>query len=291
MNTTGSEHTLHLHSPKIDKYTLQRAFLFLREGDEDEIYVTKTPTSKSSLGLRKEYVNLEVIDFDRFFRIENGNKKLRIVLDTSSICREARFNTNTFDLVVKLEEFINRLCEKRPTKCLCTYNVALLDSQMIKQLVDYHNKLLLTTNDVTLLSGDSTDRSELPKDSVEEIVKNNLETIFLALLQRSPMCGIDIMQEIHRDFNVFLSPGAVYPLLHTLNDRGLLRFKVIGKTKRYFPADGEAEEEIQNILEERLQVSKFLSGYLKHTMASGQGEEIGFTGESKPLQEKGQRLR
>jgi DNA-binding PadR family transcriptional regulator len=272
VNPQSSEHTLHLHSPKIDKYTIQMPYLFLCDGEEEAIYVTSNPSNRLPSDLGKRDFNFEVVDFNRFFRLENGLEQLRIVVDASSMCREARFHADAFDFVLKLEGFINRLCEKRPTKCLCTYDVALLDPQMIKQLTQHHGKLLLTTSDVTVLSGDSIDRSELPKDSFEEIVKNNLETIVLALLQRRPMCGIEIMQEIHRDFNVFLSPGAVYPLLHTLDERGLLRFEVLGKAKRYFPAGEEAEEEIQSILKERIQVSTFLSGYLRHTITSDHGK-------------------
>ena len=275
-NLYRSEHILHLYSPKVDKYTLQKPFLLLSDGDEEEIYVTRNLINPMPSEFRGKQANIEVVELERFFRLEDGNKRLRIVSDASSLCREARFNANSFNLVLRLEEFINKLCEKRPIKCLCTYDVALLDPKMIKQLANYHNKLLLTTSDITVLSGDPIDGSELPHDSFEEIVKNNLETIVLALLQKRPMCGMEIMEAIHRDLNVFLSPGAVYPLLHMLNSRGLLRLEIIGKTKRYLPADEKAEEEIQNILKEHIQVSKFLSWYLRHTTTPDKGEEADF---------------
>lgn len=275
-NPNRSEHILHLYSAKVDKYTLQKPFLFLCDGDEEAIYVTTNSINHMPPEFRSGQVNVEVVGSERFFRLEDRNKRLRIVLDASSLCREARFDANSFNLALRLEEFINKLCEKRPIKCLCTYDVALLDPKMIEQLAKHHHKLLLTTSDITVLSGDSIDGSELSKDSFAEIVKNNLETIVLALLQKRPMCGMEIMEAIHRDFNVFLSPGAVYPLLHTLNSKGLVRFEIIGKTKRYLPADEKAEEEIQNILKEHIHVSKFLSWYLRHTTTPDQEEEVDF---------------
>ena len=267
---TQSEHILHLYSPKVDKYSIQKPVLFFGDSNEEAIYVTRSSVNSLPFGFISKQGNPEIIDPEQFFKIKDGTKRLRIVIDASSICEGTRFDANSFTFILDLEEFINKLVEKRPIKCLCTYDVTLLDPSMNKQLVKYHNRLLLTTSDVTVLSGSSIDKSEFPSDSFKEIVKNNLETIVLALIQKKPMCGMDIMEIIHKEFNVFLSPGTVYPLLHLLNSRGLLRFEATGKTKRYISADQKAEEEIQNILKEQIQVSKFLSGYLTRTMISNQ---------------------
>jgi len=264
VNKKWSEHILHLHSPKIDKHTIQKPFLFLSDDNEDAIYVTRSSLNRQTSGTMSASVNPKIIDFEQVMRLKDSTERLRIVLDASSIPGKNGFNEKSFNLALRLEGFINELSAKRPTKCLCTYDLALLKPKMIQLLANHHNQLLLTTNDITVLSGSPVDRSELPKDSIEEIVKNNLEAIVLALLQKRPMCGMEIMETIHREFNVFLSPAFVYPLLRTLNDRRLVRFEVIGKTKRYLPANEKAEKEIQNILNEHIQVSKFLNWYLKH---------------------------
>jgi DNA-binding PadR family transcriptional regulator len=37
------------------------------------------------------------------------------------------------------------------------------------------------------------------------------------------MCGYDIIKEIFSKYDVFLSQGAVYPILYTLEEEGILR--------------------------------------------------------------------
>jgi DNA-binding PadR family transcriptional regulator len=113
-----------------------------------------------------------------------------------------------------------------------------------------------------MLSGDFIDKSRLSYSSVEKMVKDNLETIILALLQRKTMCGIEIIGTIHMEFNVLLSPGTIYPLLQSLKDRGLLTSDKNGKAKTYAPAK-DAEPKIKKIIEERIQTRKLLTDYLQ----------------------------
>lgn len=267
-----AEHTLHLYSPSLDKLNIQRAFLVSNEKDERAIYVTRSPAA-SVIGELNSTSNIEptIIEPEELarFDIEKAGK-LRIVVDGDSLFdREA----SDIDDVYKMEEHINKLREKFSIRCLCTHNLVKLDSERIKRLAKYHNKLLLTTSDVTVLSGDLFDKSELSDDSVERIVKNDLDTIVLALILMKPMCGVEIMATVHRDFNVLLSPAAIYPLLHNLKKRGLLESEESGKAKIYFPANEEAKGEITRILTERVQVSKLLNRYLQQPTTFDENKE------------------
>jgi len=93
-------------------------------------------------------------------------------------------------------------------------------------------------------------------------VKDNLETIILALLQKKPMCGTDIIETVHLEFNVLLSPGTVYPLLHSLKDRRLVTFKKHGKAKTY-ALDKPAGPKVAKLLNEQIQARNLLNHYLQ----------------------------
>jgi DNA-binding PadR family transcriptional regulator len=201
-------------------------------------------------------VELGIIKPEELRDLENkGNCKLRIIIDAGSIDQEDKE-------IREREHYINELGKKQPLRCLCTYDVTRLDPDTIRQFAAYHNHLQLTTNDITMLSGDFIDKSRLSYDSVEKMVKDNLETIILALLQRKTMCGTEIIGTIHLEFNVLLSPGTIYPLLQSLKDKGLLTSDKNGKAITYAPAR-DAELKIKNIIEERIQARKLLTNYLQ----------------------------
>lgn len=63
--------------------------------------------------------------------------------------------------------------------------------------------------------------------SKEKFIRQNLETIILSLLQQQPMCGYEIIV-INQKFNIFMSPGTVYPLLYSLEGRDILKSEVRG---------------------------------------------------------------
>ncbi len=252
----GLDHTLHLYTSKVDRYEIQRAFLVFMRKDERAVYVTRNDPASLVKEFKSMNVELEIIKPEELRDLENkGNCNLRIIIDAGSMLDQE-------DQEIKeRERYINELGKKQPLRCLCTYDVTRLDPDTIRQFAAYHNHLQLTTNDVTMLSGNYIDKSRLSYDSVEKIVKDNLETIVLALLQRKTMCGTEIIGTIHLEFNVLLSPGTIYPLLQSLKDKGLLTSDKDGKAKRYAPAKG-AESEIENIIEERTQARRLLTNYL-----------------------------
>lgn len=253
----GLNHTLHLYTLKVDKYSIQRAFLASIKKDEKIVYVTADDPTSPIQEFNSMNVELEIIKPEEIRDLENGkNCKLRIIIDAGSIPNQKDAE------VEERESYLNELSKKHPINCLCTYDVTKLNPETIKQLAMYHNQLQLTTSDLTILSEDLFDRSKLSDASIEKMVKDNLETIILALLQKKPMCGTDIIGTIHLEFNVLFSPGTIYPLLQSLKEKGLLTSEKHGKAKIYAPAE-DAQLKIRSIINEHIQARKLLNHYLQ----------------------------
>lgn len=257
-NVKGLSHTLHLYTSKVDKYTIQKAFLTSIGSDEKTVYVTAD--NPKSVTQKFDSVNneLKIIKPEEIRNLKNEkNSKLRIIIDAGSMPKQEDVE------VEERENYINELSKKHSINCLCTYDVSKLNPNIIKQLTIHHNHLQLTTTDLTVLSGDLFDKSKLSDSSIEKMVKDNLETIILALIQKKPMCGMDIMKTILQEFNVLLSPGTIYPLLHSLAEKGLLMSEKYGKAKTYVLAE-EAKLKIERLVDEHIQARKLLNHYLKH---------------------------
>jgi len=253
----GTNHILHLYTSKVDKYAIQAAFLASSQKKEEVIYVTEDKMKSSGPELNFANAKLRIIRPKEFksLKIEEDAQRSFIIDAGSFIGKE---KTEEID---EIEGYINELGKNRAISCLCTYDVSKLSPDMIKQLAKYHNKLRLTTSDLTVLSGDF-EKSQLSNHSVEKMVKDNLETIILALLQKKPMCGTNIMETIHLEFNVLLSPGTIYPLLHSLQERRLIQFEKQGKAKTYMIAE-DAEAQIKRLVNEQIQARNLLNNYLQ----------------------------
>jgi len=207
-------HTLHLYTPKVDKYTIQRAFLIPAQNEKQVVYVTTSDQATLMREFNPADVKLRIISPEGLKKEEP--REMQLIVDAGSMVDQKSAE------IEERENFLNAFCKGRNIDCLCTYDVAKLSFEKIKQLAGYHNQLRLTTSDLTLLSGDLFDESKVSGDSIEKMVKDNLENIILAILQKETMCGLDIIGTIHLKFNVLLSPGTIYPLLHSLKQKGLL---------------------------------------------------------------------
>ncbi len=63
---------------------------------------------------------------------------------------------------------------------------------------------------------------DLDKAWRERLVKNHLDLIILRLLKAKPRWGYEINLEIRDRFKVYLSAGTLYPLLHSMEEKGYL---------------------------------------------------------------------
>jgi DNA-binding PadR family transcriptional regulator len=92
--------------------------------------------------------------------------------------------------------------------------------------------------------------SELQKESdIESMVKKNLEMIVLSILKTHPMCGQDIVKEIFRQYQVFISQSSVYTILYSLKEKNILEASTIKgdlRSKVYIPT--EKGNEIMNAM-------------------------------------------
>lgn len=76
-------------------------------------------------------------------------------------------------------------------------------------------------------------------------VKTSLDLVVLAILNGKPMHGYRIMAAIHTEFGVLLSPGTLYPLLHSLEEKKLVESRVKGG-KKVYEATNEGRTRFQN---------------------------------------------
>jgi len=193
---------------------------------------------------------------------------LRIVVDAGSISLSepelmknyTQTRKGNYIDHLKREEYLKENCVNHTI--LCTYDMSKLNPELVKQLVTFHDKLILTTSDVILLAGESPDRTSISEDAVQQLVKDELESVVLTLLLRKPLCGVDIIKAVYDQFNVLLSPGTVYPLLHVLEKRGMLKCEYGVKNKTYKLAEA-TKEKIFQMLEERVRASMLLSSFLQ----------------------------
>jgi len=75
--------------------------------------------------------------------------------------------------------------------------------------------------------------------------KTSLDLVVLAILNGKPMYGYKIMATIHKEFGVLLSPGSLYPLLHSLEEKKLVESHVEGG-KKVYAATHEGRTRFQN---------------------------------------------
>ena len=231
-------HALHLYTPDINKYAIQ--IPFLAQGKEKRIYITSdVKTAANELKGMK-------VDITKPEEFKASRRNTRIVVD--AIPSFLKFE----------EKFQNLKCS-----VLCTYDLTKLDSAMLSQLAKLHDKLILTTESATILSGERVQKLEkLDEKGVEKFVKSELPAIVLALILNKPICGRDITKVLHKKFNVLISPGSLYPLLKDLEKKGLLscEYGIKNKNKIYRV---KKKENVKEILNRHLQASRFVLKFLE----------------------------
>ena len=93
----------------------------------------------------------------------------------------------------------------------------------------------------------------------EKFVKQNLEKIVLSLLKHQPLCGYDVIKTIFQRFNIPVSHGRVYPLLYSLEDRGILKSEIkMGARIKVYSITERGTELIKSRSGEFTKVRKYL---------------------------------
>lgn len=151
---------------------------------------------------------------------------------------------------------------EKQNRAVCIYNLDKLHPSMLKQLVDFHDKMILSVNKVRLLSDKMLDKeiSNLDPEVVENIVKRELKNIVLSLLLSKPMCGTELTKILYEKFKVLISPGMLYPTLKELDKSGLLKYEYKLKNKVYRV---QQKEQAEILLKNHIKVSSVLSQFLE----------------------------
>jgi len=240
----GSRRVLHLYTSTVDKYAIHKTFL--SEGNGRSVYITNEDPKEVREKLHKP--KLTVIPPRSMRRIPSCKT---VVIDGASIAEE---------------EFTK--CADNLTlgqAVLCTFDTSKLNPKKIKELAEKHDKLILTTDGTTVVSEKSL--KNLPNNGmIDEFVKKELKTIVLALLLGKPMCGTDIKKKIFEKFNILLSSGTLYPLLHELEGKKLLTCRYGVKTKTYEPTD---KKQIEDMLNEHIDIKNLLNNFLQKAIKGG----------------------
>lgn len=147
------------------------------------------------------------------------------------------------------------------SSAICVYNIDEIEHSILKHLVDAHDKMLLSIDNVRVISDKNLEKEldNLSPDIVENLVKRELKNIVLSLIMSKPMSGIDIVKILYEKFKVFISPGMLYPTLHELEKKGLLKFEYKLKNKVY---SIQEKEQAIILLKNHVRVNSLLSQLL-----------------------------
>lgn len=256
------EHLLHVYTSQVDKYTLLKRTLTSPDGPNALIVITSDDQHILSKELDQYNIELRFLKPNDLTHLGNkikGDKHTKLVVDADSFS-----DNNQFDIVIR-EQRIKAFLSKYNLSCLCLYKVHSLSPELLKHLISIHSGYQLTTSDITLVSGDFIRDQIIPSRFIQKSVKDNLEAIILALLNRGAICGSDIISIIHTEFKVLLSPGTIYPLLHSLEEKGFVTWIKEGKEKKYVHVEG-SELRIKRLIDEYIFAQKILNSYLNKEM-------------------------
>ncbi len=151
---------------------------------------------------------------------------------------------------------------EKHVQVVCIYNIDKLNPAKIKDLVKTHDRMILSVNLKTIMLSDKNLEKEinsLSPEVVESIIKRELKNVLVSLLLSKPMCGTDLVKILYQKFNVFISPGQLYPTLHELEREGLLKYEYKLKNKIYSIKE---KEQAEVLLKNHVKVNSLLSEFL-----------------------------
>jgi len=149
----------------------------------------------------------------------------------------------------------------KQTKAICIYNIDSLDPLILKHLVDAHDKMLLSIDNIRMVSHKNLEEEieDLNPEMVESLIKKELKNIIISLLLSKPMSGTDLVKILYQKFKVFISPGMLYPTLHELEKKGMLKYEYKLKNKIY---SVQEKEQAKILLKTHVRVNSLLSQFL-----------------------------
>lgn len=150
---------------------------------------------------------------------------------------------------------------KKQKKAICIYNIDKIDNSILTNLVNLHDKMFLSMDKIKMISDKSLEKEidNLSPEIIENLVKRELKNVVLSLLLSKPMSGTDLVKILYEKFRVFISPGMLYPTLHELEKKGLLKFEYKLKNKVY---SVQEEKETKLLLKRHVRANSLISQFL-----------------------------
>jgi len=147
------------------------------------------------------------------------------------------------------------------TRAICVYNIDNLDPSILKHLVNAHDKMFLSVDSIRMVSHKSLEKEVegINPEIVENLIKRELKNVVLSLLLSKPMSGTDLVKLLYSKFKVFVSPGMLYPTLHELEKKGMLKYEYKLKNKIY---SVQEKEQAKILLKTHVRVNSLLSQFL-----------------------------
>ena len=104
---------------------------------------------------------------------------------------------------------------------------------------------------------------------IQRHVKAFLDIVVLAMLNGKPMYGYKLISAVHLEFGVLLSPGSLYPLLHSLEDNKLIKSR-FQEGKIVYEVTSTGKKKFQNVFLAYKTVMRRMENFMKvHGKASG----------------------
>jgi len=88
------------------------------------------------------------------------------------------------------------------------------------------------------------------KDIETRIVRNFMDVVILKELRTKPLSGYDVIEFIHKKFDLLFSSGTVYSLIYSLERNGLIK-AVWNQRRRDYMLTEKGKETIKAILNAR----------------------------------------
>ena len=253
-NEIGSNDSfLFLYGEKVEKYSSYQSFL--RNGLKNNelcLYAFEDIDHKwHPENIFKEYVENKQLHIFPINNLQSLDKKimkmstmaksnsspLRLLMDFCNLA-----NPENIDAIVSSGEKILRKSKEIPITAISAFNTNSLNYETVGKVMKIYEKVISLSQTGELCVALPTFSKIKPlkpsfetvsQETTETFAKNNLEIITLHLLSKKPMCGYDVIKTISQQFRCFLSQGTVYPLLYSLENKGILKVERNAKAKIY----------------------------------------------------------
>lgn len=126
--------------------------------------------------------------------------------------------------------YLNEL-KKLDVPAINSFDASCMSDKMLRRLLESHEYVVISfagENSVVFPSravlgkASPVDVKFISQKNMEKWIKRSLDILMLAMLEKKPMSGFEIIKTVIRSFGILINQGMVYPLLHSLERRGYL---------------------------------------------------------------------